>query len=57
MNLRFLVDHCIPSSIIQYLRDANYEVLQLKEHLPVESPDQVVISKAQELNTIYIKAI
>ncbi|MFB2896704.1 DUF5615 family PIN-like protein [Aerosakkonemataceae cyanobacterium BLCC-F50] len=54
MNLRFFADQCIPNSIIQILSDAGYEVLLLKDYIPIESPDSLVISKAQELDTILI---
>jgi hypothetical protein len=52
MQLRFFADQCIPNSIAGALRDAGHEVLWLKEHIPIESPDPVVISKAQQLNCI-----
>lgn len=40
--------------MIQALRDAGHEVLRLKEYLPVESEDEVVIAKAQELDSILL---
>ncbi len=49
MALRFLADHCISNSIVQTLRDANHEVLRLKDLLPVESSDAIVMAKAQEV--------
>jgi predicted nuclease of predicted toxin-antitoxin system len=54
MPLRFFADHCISNSIIQELRDAGYEVLRLKDHIPIESPDGLVLSTAQELNSILL---
>jgi hypothetical protein len=54
MPLRFFADHCISNSIIQELRDAGYEVLRLKDHIPIESPDRLVLSTAQELNSILL---
>ena len=39
MALRFLADHCVSNSTVQSLREANHEVLRLKDVLPVESPD------------------
>ena len=42
MALRFLADHCISNFIVQTLRDANYEVVRLRDVLPVESSDDVV---------------
>ena len=54
MGLRFLADQCVPTAVIETLRDAGYEVWSLRDYLPIESPDFVVISKAQELGMILI---
>jgi len=54
MALRFLADHCISNSIVQALRDANHEVLRLKDLLPVESSDAIVIAKVQEIDAILL---
>ena len=54
MSLRFLADHCISNSIIQMLRDARHEVLRLADYIATDSPDAVVISKAQELDSIRV---
>ncbi len=54
MSLRFFADHCVPESVISKLRETGHEVLQLKDFIPADSPDQVVISKAQELGAILL---
>ena len=54
MSLRFFADHCVSNFIIQFLRNSGYEVLRLKDHLTTDSPDQVVISKSQQLDAILI---
>ena len=54
MALRCFADHCISNSIIETLRDANHEVLRLKDYIPTDSPDSVVILKAQALAAILI---
>ena len=54
MALRFLADHCISNSIVQTLRGANHEVVRLRDVLPVESSDAVVIAKAQEIDAILL---
>ncbi len=54
MRLQFLADQCVLTLVIENLSDAGYEVCYLRDHLPIESPDLVVISKAQELNAILI---
>ena len=54
MTLRFFADHCISNFIIQTLRDSGFEVFRLRDYIPADSPDLVVISKAQELDFILI---
>jgi predicted nuclease of predicted toxin-antitoxin system len=54
MSLRFFADYCISKYIIQELRDAGHEVLQLKNYISPDSSDPVVISKAQELDSILV---
>jgi predicted nuclease of predicted toxin-antitoxin system len=54
MSLRFFADHCISNSIIQSLRTARYEVFRLRDHTRPESPDSVVLSKAQELDALLL---
>jgi predicted nuclease of predicted toxin-antitoxin system len=54
MALRFLADHCISTTIVRTLRDATHEVVRLKDVLPVESPDTIVLAKAQEIDAILL---
>jgi predicted nuclease of predicted toxin-antitoxin system len=54
MALRFLADHCISNTIVTTLREAGHEVVRLKDVLAVESPDGVVIAKAQEIDAILL---
>ncbi len=54
MALRFFADHCISNFIIKTLRDAGNEVFRLRDYISTDSADQIVISKAQELNSILI---
>lgn len=54
MSLRFFADHCVSKSVIQALGDAGYEVLRLADYIPADSADSVVISKAQELDSILV---
>src|ERR1700745_1143795 len=51
MTLRFLADHCVSNSTVQ---SPNHEVLRLKDVVPVESSDMVVITKAQEIDAILL---
>lgn len=52
--MRFFADHCVSNSVVHTLRSAGHEVVRLRDQLPVESEDSVVISKAQELNAILL---
>lgn len=54
MALRFLADHCVSNLTIQTLSDAGHHVVRLREVLPVDSPDSVVIAKAQSLDAILL---
>jgi len=55
MMLRLFADHCVPNCIIQRLHsDISCEVLSLKDYIPTDSSDSLVISKAQELNAVLI---
>ena len=54
MALRFLADHCISNTTIRTLQDAGHEVFRLRELLAVDSPDRLVIAKAQEIDAILL---
>jgi predicted nuclease of predicted toxin-antitoxin system len=54
MALRLLADHCVSNLIIESVAAAGDEVLRLRDHLPVESPDSAVIATAQELGAILL---
>ncbi len=54
MSLQFFADHCISRAIIQSLEEGRHKVFCLKNHIPADSPDEVVISKAQELDAVLI---
>lgn len=54
MGLQFLADHCVPNSVVQTLRDSNHDVLRLRDILPVESADAIVITKALDLGRILL---
>jgi|GEM_PF-2017282 len=50
MSLRILADHCVSNYIITALRNRGHEVFRLKDHMPTDSPDSIVLSKAQQLD-------
>lgn len=54
MGLRLFADHCTPSSIIVSLRTTGHEVLRLRDYIPTDSPDQQVIAKAQEFDSLLL---
>lgn len=54
MTLRLFADHCVSNFIVQTLHNAGHEVLRLRDHIPVDSPDHGVIATAQELGAILI---
>ena len=54
MALRFFADHCVSNAIIQPLRHAGHEALRLRDHLPIESADGVVIERAQQLDSLLL---
>ncbi|MDZ7402360.1 MAG: DUF5615 family PIN-like protein [candidate division KSB1 bacterium] len=54
IELKFFADHCVPTYIINSLIDSGFEIYRLKDYIPKDSPDSIVISTAQELNSILI---
>jgi predicted nuclease of predicted toxin-antitoxin system len=54
MGLPLFADHCVSNAIMQTLRDVGHDVLRLRDHLPIESPDPVVMAKAQELDALLL---
>lgn len=51
-NLTFLADHCVPTSIINQLRDANFTVLRLQDYIPADLPAQEVLKISQRQQAI-----
>ena len=54
MSLRFFADHCVSNAIVEHLSSQGHEVLRLRDHLDPESPDPIVIARAQELGAILL---
>jgi predicted nuclease of predicted toxin-antitoxin system len=52
--VRLLLDHCVPNRVAKLLGDAGHEVIRLRECLPTDSPDPVVIRKADDLDAILV---
>ena len=53
-KVRFFADHCVSNLVVRELRNAGHEVFQLKDHIPTDSSDIDVISKAQELDSTLV---
>jgi len=54
MSLRFFADHCVSNAIIEHLSLQGHEVLRLRDHIDPESPDRVVIARAQETDAVLL---
>ena len=54
MGLPLFADHCVSNAIMQTLRDAGHDVLRLRDHLPIASPEPGVMAKAQELEALLL---
>lgn len=54
MSVRFFADHCIPDSVIRLLIDAGHEVFLLRDYMPTDSPDSLVIEKAQVIDAVLL---
>ncbi len=52
--MRFFADHCISNFVIRELRSQGHQVFRLREHIPQNSPDPIVLDKAQEFDSILI---
>jgi len=53
-QLRFFIDHCVPMSMARFFGDLGHEVFLLRECIPKDSPDPVVIQTAQEYHAILV---
>jgi hypothetical protein len=54
MSLRVFADHCISNFIMEKLRQPGHLVFRLKDYIPQDSPDEIAIAKAQELDCIML---
>lgn len=46
-TIRFFVDHCVPDSVGRVLREANHEVILLRERIAPDSPDPLVAAVSE----------
>lgn len=52
--MRLFADQCIPFEIVRTLRERGHEAMLLRDHLPIRSPDPVVIETAQQLDCLLL---
>jgi predicted nuclease of predicted toxin-antitoxin system len=41
--VKFLLDHCVPNRVVMMLAEAAHEVIRLRDCLPPDSTDPVVL--------------
>ena len=54
MSLKIFADHCVPNSVVNQLIYSGHEVLKLRDFIAPDTPDPIVIEKAQELHAILL---
>ncbi len=54
MSLPFFADQCVPTSMIDGFVGQGHDVTRLRSVMPVNSPDPLVIAKAQDLGCILL---
>src|ERR1035437_3355087 len=54
MSLRFFSDQCVPAEITESFKRHGHEVTLLREVIPLNPPDPVVIAKARDLGAILV---
>ena len=54
MSPAFFADHCVPTAVVDRLRQAGDEVFLLRDHRPIASPDEHVIAESDRLSAVLI---
>src|SRR5215471_15374631 len=52
--IRFFIDHCVPDSVGQILRDADHEVILLRERIAPDSPDPLVAAVSEMSGAVLV---
>lgn len=52
--MRFFADHCVPRSVATALEEEGHEVVRLRNELPTDASDPVVIETAQQLGAVLL---
>ncbi len=53
-RLRLFADHCVANSVLEAIRRLGHEVIRLRDRLPADSSDPVVIHQAQQEHAILL---
>jgi predicted nuclease of predicted toxin-antitoxin system len=52
--VKLFLDHCVPNRVGQMLVAAGHEVVHLRECLPTDSADPVVLQKSDEVDAVLV---
>ncbi|MFB6272117.1 MAG: DUF5615 family PIN-like protein [Salinibacter sp.] len=52
--MKFFADHCVPRSVIDALRETGHRVIPLREELPTNTADRLVLDQAQGLDAVLL---
>ena len=52
--MKLLLDHCVPNRVAVLLATAGHELVRLRECLPTDASDPVVIGKAADLDAVLV---
>jgi predicted nuclease of predicted toxin-antitoxin system len=52
--VNLLFDHCVPNLVAEKLAAASHDVVRLRDCLPTDSPDPIVLQKADELDAVLL---
>ena len=52
--MKLFLDHCVPNRVGQMLAAAGHEVVPLRECLPTDSADPLVLQKSEEVDAVLV---
>ena len=50
----FILDECVPASALHALQNLNYDATMITDHIPPQSPDQLVAATADAAGAIMV---
>lgn len=51
---KLFLDHCVPNRVAQMLAAEGHEAIRLRDCIPTDSPDPVVLRKSEELDAVLV---